>query len=85
MVTEMHTIENMYTTLLMLVVTLVFIPIGIYVYYKFYEKHNNTFWLCVAILVVVYCYVLYAVQLWCIDIGWISPSSGMTNLTLGVN
>ena len=85
MVTEMYIMENMYATLIMLGVTLIFIPIGTYVYFKFYEKHNNTFWLCVAVLLVFYCFVLYVSQLWCIDMGWVSPSSGMTNLTSGIN
>ena len=85
MVTQMHTIENMYATLIMLGATLIFVTIGGYVYVRFYEKKNELFWLSVAILIVVYMFVLYGSQLWCIDMGWISPSDSMTNLTIGVN
>ena len=85
MVTQMHTIENMYATLIMIGITLIFLFIGAYVYVKFYEKKKELFWLSVAILIVVYMFVLYGSRLWCIDMGWISPSDSITNATAGVN
>ena len=79
LVAQFHSIENMYATLLIMGYTMLILFVGIMVYTRYKDK--ITLWFLLSIVVICWVFGVYLIQIWCIDIGWITSSGDMMNMS----
>jgi len=80
LVSQMHTIENMYATLIIIGYTMLMLTIGMFTYFYYHKTKYK--WLSISIIVILWVFGVSLLQIWCVDMGWITSSGDMTNMTV---
>jgi len=78
----MHTMDNMWATLVMMLFTMLLVAIAAWFYIRWYEKRQRLFWFSIFVVGVVWLLGLYHIANWCVAIGWIVPCGDMCNVTM---